>query len=137
MNCIFCDILSGDIPSYIVYEDGDVLAFLDAKPVNVGHTLVIPKAHYPNLMETPDEVVGKLFIVAKKIAGALMELENVEGVNIGMNNHETAGQVIFHSHVHVMPRTKEDTYDLWHGNIEQTHEGKQHTADTIKSNLST
>ena len=114
MDCIFCKIIAGDIPSTKVYADSDVVAFLDIKPVNPGHTLVIPKKHYVNVHDMPDDMVGKVAIVAKKIADAILKL-GAEGVNIGMNNGVAAGQVVFHAHTHVMPRYGTDKFSLWVG----------------------
>ena len=113
-DCIFCKIIRSEIPSTKVYEDSDVLGFLDIKPVNPGHTLVIPKKHYVNIHDMPDDLVGKVAIVAKKIADALLKM-GVKGVNIGMNNGKAAGQIVFHAHVHVMPRYGKDSFSLWVG----------------------
>ena len=115
MDCIFCKIVKGEIPSAKVYEDKNILAFLDITPVNFGHTLVIPKEHYKNIHDTPDDVLAKLFPVVKKIADAVKKGMAVEGINIGMNNGEAAGQVVSHFHIHVMPRSPNDGHKLWHG----------------------
>ncbi len=114
-DCLFCKIVAGEIPSSKIYEDANVLAFLDIKPVNPGHTLVIPKKHFENIHDTPDELVAKMTVVAKKIAGAIQKNLGAEGVNIGMNNGAVAGQVVFHAHVHVMPRYGKDSFKLWAG----------------------
>jgi histidine triad (HIT) family protein len=114
-NCIFCKIVKAEIPSNKIYEDDEVLAFLDIAPVNIGHTLVIPKQHFVNIYETPDEIASKIMRVAKKIATALKNNLKAEGVNITMNNDAPAGQVVFHSHVHVIPRIEGDGFGLWHG----------------------
>lgn len=113
-TCIFCKIVKGEIPSAKVYEDGKILAFLDIKPVNPGHTLVIPKKHYTNIHDMPNELVGKVAIAAKRIADAILKI-GAKGVNIGTNNGEAAGQIVFHAHTHVMPRYGTDSFSLWVG----------------------
>ncbi len=133
MDCIFCKIIKGEIPSTKVYEDGDVFAFLDIKPVNPGHTLVIPKQHYVNIHDMPDELFGKVAIAAKKVADAILKL-GAKGVNIGMNNGAVAGQVVFHAHVHVMPRYGKDSFSLWVGKEYDGNEREQ-VAEKIKAVL--
>lgn len=109
-NCLFCKIVYKEIPCYKVYEDEDVLAFLDIAQATIGHTLVISKKHYANLLEIPDEILEKIIVVAKKIAISEMKsLPNIQGINLVNNCKEVAGQVINHFHLHVIPRyTKED-----------------------------
>jgi histidine triad (HIT) family protein len=132
-NCIFCKIVKGELPSTKVYEDADVLGFLDIKPVNPGHTLVIPKKHCTNVHDMPDELVGKVAIVAKKVADAILKI-GAKGVNIGMNNGAHAGQIVFHAHVHVMPRYGKDTFSLWVGKEYDGNEREQ-VAKKIRSCL--
>jgi histidine triad (HIT) family protein len=114
-KCIFCKIIKKEIPCPIVYEDEKVLAFLDSNPVNKGHTLVIPKIHYKNIYDTPDEILGYLMISAKKIAIKLKESIGAEGVNIHMNNEAVSGQVVFHTHLHIIPRFTNDGFTHWKG----------------------
>ncbi len=114
IECIFCKIVEGAVPSTKVFEDEKVLAFLDINPVNIGHTLVIPKAHYKNIYETPYEVIGDMIMTVKNLSEALKKT-GAEGVNVAMNNDTAAGQVVFHSHVHVIPRYVNDGFELWHG----------------------
>ena len=132
-DCIFCKIIKGEIPSTKVYEDKDVVAFLDIKPVNPGHTLVIPKKHYVNIHDMPDELVGKLAIAAKKVADAMLKI-GVKGVNIGINNGAHAGQIVFHAHVHVMPRYGKDKFSLWVGKEYDGNE-RELVADKIRRTL--
>lgn len=108
-NCIFCKILAGEIPSTVVYEDEDCKAILDVSPAVRGHVLILPKNHATNIFELPDETASKLFVVAKKIAKALKETYQCDGVNILQNNGEAAGQSVFHLHIHVIPRFVGDT----------------------------
>ncbi len=111
-NCIFCKIAQGDIPSITLYEDDDVKVIFDAGPATKGHALVIPKMHYANVFEIPEELLAKAHIVAKKIAKALKDATGCEGVNILQNNGEMAGQSVFHLHIHVIPRYKGDTANI-------------------------
>lgn len=113
--CIFCKIVKGEIPSNKVYEDKDTLAFLDIAPVNIGHVLVIPKKHFANIYETPEETLVQMIKVSKKIAHAVKSETKADGVNITMNNEPAAGQVVFHTHIHIIPRLKADGFGLWHG----------------------
>ena len=103
-DCIFCQIVSGQIPSSKVYEDEEVLAFLDITQVTKGHTLVIPKKHYRNMLEMDAEAASSLFARVPKIAQQMREKLGASGVNIINNNEEAAGQTVFHTHVHLLPR---------------------------------
>lgn len=114
-ECIFCKIIAKEIPATVVYEDEDVLAFMDIGPIIEGHTLVIPKKHYDPVTETSDEIVARLHVVAKKIAAAQMNGLGADGVNIMQNNGAASGQVVPHIHVHVIPRYNEDGHH-WNWN---------------------
>lgn len=133
IDCVFCKIIRGELPSTKVYEDNQVLGFLDIKPVNPGHALVIPKKHYVNIHDMSDEMFGKVAVAAKKIADALLKI-GVKGVNIGMNNGVVAGQVVFHAHVHVMPRYGKDSFSLWVGK-EYAGNEREEVAEKIRSAL--
>lgn len=104
MDCIFCKIVNGDIPAHKVYEDDDVLAFLDISQTTKGHTLVIPKKHYDNFLATPKDIMHKVMDVAQRIGQAQMVTLGAKGVNILTNVNKEAGQSVFHFHVHVVPR---------------------------------
>lgn len=106
-DCIFCQIVSGQIPSSKVYEDEEVLAFLDITQVTTGHTLIIPKKHYRNMLEMDAEAASSLFARVPKIAKQLQEKLGSSGINIINNNEEAAGQTVFHTHVHLLPRFDE------------------------------
>jgi len=114
-DCIFCKIVAGEIPAHKLYEDEKTLAFLDIHPVNPGHTLVIPKKHSYNILDIAPEDWAAVAEVARKMAVVLHEALGADGINLGMNNREHAGQVVDHPHVHVMPRHKGDGFALWHG----------------------
>jgi len=103
-DCIFCRIAAGRAPAARVLETPTVLAFLDIAPVNYGHTLVIPKEHYLNLLDLPDELWTEMGRVSRRVALALRQVLFAQGINLGMNNFEAAGQVVFHAHLHVIPR---------------------------------
>lgn len=114
-SCLFCKIIAGEIPCTKIYEDDTVLAFLDINPVNIGHTLVIPKAHHINLYETPNDDLAHMMPVIKKLSIAIKSALNADGINIEMNNDTTAGQLIFHTHIHIIPRFQGDGFTHWHG----------------------
>ena len=102
-ECIFCQIIRKETSANIVYEDEQVVAFLSNRPVNVGHTLVVPKKHYENIYLIPEEEAAYLFKIVKKTAQAVKNALNFEGIRIVQNNGEAAVQVVFHLHVHVIP----------------------------------
>ncbi len=114
-DCLFCNIIAGKIPSTKVYEDDTVLAFLDIHPVNIGHTLIVPKAHHINLYETPDTVLSQMISAAKKLSIAIKSALGTDGINIEMNNDSVAGQIIFHTHMHIVPRFSGDGFTHWNG----------------------
>lgn len=107
-NCVFCAIAEGEIPSFKVYEDDFVLAYLDINPVSKGHTLVIPKAHTQGLLDTPDETLAAVIARVKKVAAHIKETLGCGGFNIVQNNGETAGQTVHHVHFHIVPRYEGD-----------------------------
>ncbi|MGD6935025.1 MAG: HIT family protein [Candidatus Bathyarchaeia archaeon] len=103
-NCIFCKIVQKQAPSSIIYEDDYVMAFLDIRPVNEGHALVVPKEHYECIYDIPSELLGKVHEVSKKVALAVKKAVKAEGISIIQQNERAANQDIFHLHVHVIPR---------------------------------
>ncbi len=103
-DCIFCKIIEGKIPSAKVYEDDDVLAFLDISQTTEGHTLVVPKEHYDNFLTTPKDIMHKVMDVAQRIGQAEIMVLGAKGINILSNVNKEAGQSVFHFHVHVIPR---------------------------------
>lgn len=107
-DCLFCKIIDGDIPGAKVYEDEDVYAFLDISQVAKGHTLVVPKVHTTNIYDTPTDVAKELFARIPKIAQAIKDSYQAIGMNILVNNEAPSGQTIFHLHVHLIPKYKED-----------------------------
>lgn len=107
-NCIFCKIANGEIPSATLYEDEDFRVILDLGPATKGHALILPKNHFANLFEIPEDMDAKAFILAKKIAKKMKDVFGCDGVNIVQNNGVAAGQTVFHFHIHLIPRYEED-----------------------------
>lgn len=101
---VFCKIVDGEIPCYKLYEDNDVLAFLDISQVSKGHALVISKKHYDNFLSIPQEEMHKVMDVAQRIGQVSVKYLGAKGVNILTNCYEAAGQTVMHFHVHVIPR---------------------------------
>ncbi len=113
MDCIFCKIVASEIPSYKVYEDESTLAFLDIAPVNFGHTLVIPKKHYANLEEIPEEELCQVIKTVKKVGQMVKTGLGVQGYNVVSNNDPIAGQIVPHLHWHIVPRIENDNLASW------------------------
>jgi histidine triad (HIT) family protein len=115
-DCIFCAILAGDQPASVVYQDDLCTAFMDARPVNPGHTLVVPNAHAASLAELDPETGGRMFRVAQRIAAALRRSTvRCEGVNLFLADGEVAMQSVFHVHLHVLPRYAGDGFGFRFG----------------------
>jgi len=111
-NCIFCKLANGDIPTATLYEDDDFRVILDAGPAAKGHALILPKEHYANLYELDDELAAKVLVLAKKMITKLTAILDCDGYNIVQNNGEVAGQTVFHFHLHMIPRYKDDEVGL-------------------------
>jgi histidine triad (HIT) family protein len=108
MECIFCNIADRKAEAEIVFEDENILAFLDIQPVNFGHTLVITKKHYDNFLTVPKEELDKLIHATQFIAGAVKRGLNADGFNVISNNGNSAGQSVYHFHFHIIPRFNDD-----------------------------
>lgn len=104
MSCVFCRIVAGEVPAQVIYEDEWVLAFLDIRPLNAGHTLVIPKAHVERLSELPVELCGPLLAAASRVARAAVPALGAAGINLVVNDGRAAGQAVPHLHLHLVPR---------------------------------
>jgi histidine triad (HIT) family protein len=111
--CVFCRIVKGEIPCAKIYEDDEVLAFLDLAPVRPGHSLVIPKKHYDNLLDTPESFGPCLLSALAGVGAALMKAAGAQGFNVLQNNFPASGQAVFHAHWHVIPRVEGDGLSLW------------------------
>lgn len=137
-NCIFCKIISGEIPSVKIYEDEHVFAFMDIMPLSKGHTLLIPKTHREFVYDLQPDEAAKLFSVAPKIASAIKETFNPEGMNLLNNNGAKAGQSVFHFHLHFIPRygEKDGFGAKWVTKEKEfTSERIQELAEEVKSKL--
>jgi histidine triad (HIT) family protein len=117
-DCIFCKIVAGTVPSVKIYEDDQVLAFMDIGPIIKGHVLVIPKSHYNPIMETPDDVLAALIAVARRIARAQAAGLGADGINVSQANGTCAGQAVAHIHFHVIPRFNKDGHH-WNWDAKQ------------------
>lgn len=107
-DCLFCKIVSKQIPAAVIFEDDHAMAFLDVHPRTMGHTLVIPKFHAPRIVDLPNEEIAPLFLAVKHVAGLLNEKLQCDGATIGMNQGRASGQEVDHLHVHIMPRWHND-----------------------------
>lgn len=107
-DCIFCKIAAGEIPSKTIYEDEEFRVIMDISPATKGHALILPKEHYPNLYEIPEEVAADAMKLAKKMAKKMTDALQCDGFNLIQNNGEVAGQTVFHFHMHLIPRYKND-----------------------------
>ncbi len=114
-DCIFCKIVSGEIPSHKVYEDEHVFACLDHTPVSRGHTLVMPKKHVKNIFDAGVDTWGATMEAVRALAPKVRNAVDADGINIHINNESAAGQVVMHSHIHIIPRFENDGLELWHG----------------------
>jgi histidine triad (HIT) family protein len=114
MASIFSKIVSGEIPSFKIYEDDETFAFMDINPASRGHALVISKAEHPDLFSIPPETLAATARTTQRVARAIREVLKPDGINIIQNNGAAAGQVVFHYHVHIIPRWEGDTaVRLW------------------------
>ena len=128
-DCIFCKLANGEIPTATLYEDADFRMILDLGPASKGHALLIPKQHYANLYEMPEELLAKAGAVAKKNAVRLTKAMGCDGLNLVQNNGEAAGQTVFHFHIHFIPRYEGEAQIVSWNPGELTDEAK---ADILK-----
>lgn len=135
MNCIFCKILNGDIPSNNVFENENFIAILDAFPANEGHILVIPKKHFENIFEINEETLKEGYAIAKKIANSIKKSLNIENINILQNNGALAGQTVNHFHIHIIPRIENDNVVIKSEPINIDSERIKEIINNIKSNI--
>lgn len=115
-QCIFCKIISGELPSSRVYEDEHMVAFLDIYPIAPGHTLLVPKIHCNGFLDCTPEALSAMTLAAQKVARAVVAATGASACNIGINNGKAAGQIVFHLHMHIIPRREDDGLRPWgHG----------------------
>ncbi|MBE5825163.1 MAG: HIT family protein [Butyrivibrio sp.] len=113
-DCIFCKLANGVFPTNAIYEDDDFKVILDNGPATKGHALVLPKKHYANLFEIPEDTLAGAAVVAKKVAQTMKDKLNCDGLNLVQNNGEAAGQTVMHFHLHIIPRYADDgQHILW------------------------
>lgn len=129
-ECVFCNIVNGTAKSELVYEDEEVVAFLDIHPVNRGHTLVVPKKHFENIHDIPQELHKHVYDVVKKIAEAQKKVFSPAGISIAQNSGKAAGQIVFHFHTHVIPKDQEI-----HQRFKPTDEDLRKTAEELRRAL--
>lgn len=113
-NCIFCKISNGEIPSTKLYEDEEFVIILDVGPASLGHALILPKEHYANIFEMPEELLKKSVSLAKVWGEKLVKALHADGLNLVQNNGLAAGQTVYHYHLHLIPRYDQDMVgELW------------------------
>ncbi len=135
MDCIFCKIVSGEIPAVKVYEDDGFLAFMDIGPVNKGHVLVIPKRHAATFLDLSEEEAAELFRRVNRIAKAVKEALGADGLNIINNVGDASGQEVFHVHVHIIPRFYDDGMKFGWRKLQYEGDEIREYAERIKSRL--
>lgn len=111
-DCIFCKIISGEIPSATIYENSKFKVIMDIAPANKGHVLILPKEHFDNIYDIDTATAGQLFELAALVARALKSVLDCDGMNILQNNGTVAGQTVFHFHMHIIPRYEGDTVNM-------------------------
>ena len=134
-DCIFCKIIKKEIPADFIYENDKIVAFLDIHPNNPGHALVVPKAHFHDLLETPDDVLADIMARTKKIAPAILKAVKADGFNSIFNTKPAAGQVVFHTHMHIIPRFTNDGLKHWpdkHLSAEELKKIKENIVSALK-----
>ncbi|MBP5772622.1 MAG: HIT family protein [Eubacterium sp.] len=120
-DCIFCKLANGVFETNTLYEDDKFRVIFDASPATKGHVLVIPKEHYANVFEIPEDLIAEAYKVAKKVATVLKEVTGCDGINILQNNGEVAGQTVFHLHIHIIPRYEKGEMVQWTpGSLDET-----------------
>jgi len=133
-DCLFCQIVAGKIPATKVAESDKALAILDINPVNPGHTLIIAKKHYANLLAADDEIIKEMMLLTKRVAQAILTGLGYDSFNMELNNGRIAGQVIPHLHWHIIPRTADDGLQQWVGKKYGTGE-METAAEKIRKQL--
>jgi histidine triad (HIT) family protein len=134
-NCIFCKIIGDEIPSTTLYEDENFRVIMDISPAAKGHAIMIAKKHFANIFELDEATASKSMVVASKIAKAMKDELKCDGINILQNNGEAAGQTVFHFHIHLIPRFKDDSVTItWRQGSYEEGEAKA-TAEAIRKRL--
>jgi histidine triad (HIT) family protein len=134
-SCIFCRIAQKQVSASLVFEDEQVVAFLDIRPLNKGHTLVIPKAHYESIFDIPQDLIAYIHGITKRVAIAVEKATNADGISIIQQNGKAAGQDIFHLHVHVIPRYEGQKLPSFSEISEADREELRQTAVKIRKHI--
>jgi histidine triad (HIT) family protein len=135
-ECPFCRIASGKAAASLIYEDKNVLAFMDLSPATVGHTLVVPREHWENIYEVPEETLTKLIAVVKRVSVAVKKTVGADGIMVIQNNGRAAGQIVFHLHFHVIPvNSNSEVRRGFHGRVASERARLDETAEKIRENL--
>ncbi len=134
-DCIFCKIIAGELPSTKVFENEQVLGILDITPVRAGHVLLLTKEHHVRSSDTPDALLGALAAAAKTVGTAFAKAIGTDEFNIMVNNGPHAGQVIMHTHWHIVPRRAGDGLELWHG-APMSAEEREEVGNNIRAAVS-
>ena len=135
MSCVFCAIVAGESPAIRIYEDEDYLAILDIRPFTRGHTLVLPKRHTVDLLDTPPETLAELITIGQRIAQAARTTELADATNIGINDGRAAFQTVFHIHLHVLPRRNGDKLSVAKGLVLRRDPDREATGRILREAL--
>jgi histidine triad (HIT) family protein len=135
MSCVFCAIVAGEGPAIRIYEDEDYLAILDIRPFTRGHTLVLPKRHTVDLMDTPPETLAEMITIGQRIARAARTTELADATNIGINDGRAAFQTVYHIHLHVLPRRNGDKLAVAKGLVLRRDPDREATGRTLREAL--
>ena len=133
--CIFCEIIAGKIPCHKIYEDDNVISFLDIGPISSGHTLVVPKQHFVRVDQCPEDVISKISVCISNVSKAVLTATEADGYNVLCNNGRAAGQIVDHVHFHIVPRYDNDgLFNQWPSDEYPEGQGKV-VADSIREKL--
>ncbi len=132
MDCIFCKIIKDELFARKVYEDNDFLVILDAFPANEGHLLIIPKQHFKNIFEMPDDILKNAYLLAKTFANKIKQNLNTQDINILQNNGKLAGQMVNHFHIHVIPRIANDSVTISSEHVELSEDRLNEIAEILR-----
>ena len=135
MSCVFCAIVAGEAPAIRIYEDEDYLAILDIRPFTRGHTLVLPKRHTVDLIDTPAETLAEMIIIGQRIARAARATELADATNIGINDGRAAFQTVSHVHLHVLPRRNGDKLSVAKGLVLRRDPDREATGRILREAL--
>jgi len=135
MDCIFCKIINGEIPADKVFENNNVVAFLDIRPISPGHTLIIPKKHVESLFEVDEETLKEIMLAAQKVAKGIVGVLGLQGFNFTQNHGAVAGQIVPHLHWHIIPRKENDGLQPWDRKVEYKDGEKEKVAEKIKREI--